>query len=116
MAHLLNGNVLSLCQPGGKHHSGTNVGTTRSTARTPSEAAPWLSPAWVHRWRCRVLYVRNLPFNISSEEMYDIFGKYGALRQVRVGDSKETRGTAFVVYEVGAPTATAAACPDSQAG
>jgi len=47
----------------------------------------------------RVVYVRNLPFNISSEEMYDIFGKYGALRQVRVGDSKETRGTAFVVYE-----------------
>lgn len=47
----------------------------------------------------RVLYVRNLPFNISSEEMYDIFGKYGALRQVRVGESKETRGTAFVVYE-----------------
>ncbi|KAH0457535.1 hypothetical protein IEQ34_012850 [Dendrobium chrysotoxum] len=25
----------------------------------------------------RVLYVRNLPFNISSEEMYDIFRKYG---------------------------------------
>ena len=48
----------------------------------------------------RVVYVRNLPFNISSEEMYDIFGKYGALRQVRIGDSKETRGTAFVVYEV----------------
>ncbi|KAM0835077.1 hypothetical protein ACQ4PT_063183 [Festuca glaucescens] len=24
------------------------------------------------------LFVRNLPFNISSEEMYDIFGKYGA--------------------------------------
>lgn len=46
-----------------------------------------------------MLYVRNLPFNISSEEMYDIFGKYGALRQVRVGESKETRGTAFVVYE-----------------
>ena len=49
---------------------------------------------------CRVVYVRNLPFNISSEEMYDIFGKYGALRQVRIGDSKDTRGTAFVVYEV----------------
>ncbi|KAJ3681033.1 hypothetical protein LUZ60_015522 [Juncus effusus] len=47
----------------------------------------------------RVLYVRNLPFNISSEEMYDIFGKYGAIRQIRVGTSKETRGTAFVVYE-----------------
>eukprot|EP00246_Nothoceros_aenigmaticus_P009112 TRINITY_DN24431_c0_g1_i1.p1 TRINITY_DN24431_c0_g1~~TRINITY_DN24431_c0_g1_i1.p1 ORF type:complete len:125 (-),score=24.48 TRINITY_DN24431_c0_g1_i1:768-1142(-) len=47
----------------------------------------------------RVLYVRNLPFNISSEEMYDIFGKYGAIRQIRIGCNKDTRGTAFVVYE-----------------
>eukprot|EP00899_Mesostigma_viride_P026892 jgi/Mesvir1/7388/Mv19189-RA.1 len=31
--------------------------------------------------------------------MYDIFGKYGAIRQIRIGNSKETRGTAFVVYE-----------------
>ena len=49
--------------------------------------------------------MRNLPFNITPEEMYDIFGKFGALRQVRIGDSKETRGTAFVVYEVGYATA-----------
>eukprot|EP00002_Diphylleia_rotans_P034263 TRINITY_DN734_c0_g1_i1.p1 TRINITY_DN734_c0_g1~~TRINITY_DN734_c0_g1_i1.p1 ORF type:complete len:117 (-),score=28.11 TRINITY_DN734_c0_g1_i1:217-567(-) len=47
----------------------------------------------------RVLYVRNLPFKITSEEMYDIFGKYGAIRQVRVGTAADTRGTAFVVYE-----------------
>mmetsp|Transcript_2037 Transcript_2037/g.3486 ORF Transcript_2037/g.3486 Transcript_2037/m.3486 type:complete len:126 (+) Transcript_2037:120-497(+) len=47
----------------------------------------------------RVLYVRNLPFNISADEMYDIFGKYGALRQVRLGNTKDTRGTAFVIYE-----------------
>lgn len=47
----------------------------------------------------RVLYVRNLPFNITADEMYDIFGKFGALRQVRLGNAKETRGTAFVVYE-----------------
>ena len=31
--------------------------------------------------------------------MYDIFGKYGAIRQIRVGNTPETRGTAFVVYE-----------------
>lgn len=31
----------------------------------------------------RVLYVRNLPFNISAEELYEIFGKYGAIRQIR---------------------------------
>ncbi|WZZ38196.1 hypothetical protein YC2023_034455 [Brassica napus] len=47
----------------------------------------------------RVLYVRNLPFNITSEEMYDIFGKYGAIRQIRIGCNKDTKGTAFVVYE-----------------
>eukprot|EP00270_Netrium_digitus_P009837 TRINITY_DN3014_c0_g3_i2.p1 TRINITY_DN3014_c0_g3~~TRINITY_DN3014_c0_g3_i2.p1 ORF type:complete len:124 (-),score=40.79 TRINITY_DN3014_c0_g3_i2:107-478(-) len=47
----------------------------------------------------RAIYVRNLPFNITSEEMYDIFGKYGAIRQIRIGVSKDTRGTAFVVYE-----------------
>lgn len=47
----------------------------------------------------RALFVRNLPFNISAEEMYDIFGKYGPIRQVRIGHTKETRGTAYVVYE-----------------
>ena len=30
---------------------------------------------------------------------YDIFGKYGAIRQIRVGNTPETRGTAFVIYE-----------------
>lgn len=47
----------------------------------------------------RILYVRNLPFKISSEELYEIFGKYGAVYQIRMGDRKDTRGTAFVVYE-----------------
>lgn len=31
----------------------------------------------------RILYVRNLPFTISSEELYKIFGDYGAIRQIR---------------------------------
>lgn len=48
----------------------------------------WSVPAWCDGalLPCsrRILFVRNLPFNISSEEMYDIFGKYGAIRQVRV--------------------------------
>ncbi|KAI9286577.1 hypothetical protein BC943DRAFT_320971 [Umbelopsis sp. AD052] len=47
----------------------------------------------------RVLFVRNLPFKITSEEMYDVFGKYGAIRQIRIGTGNDTRGTAFVVYE-----------------
>lgn len=45
----------------------------------------------------RILYVRNLPFKITAEELYDIFGKYGAVFQIRLGErSKDTRGTAFV--------------------
>lgn len=47
----------------------------------------------------RILYIRNLPYKITAEEMYDIFGKYGAIRQIRIGHTPETRGTAFVVYE-----------------
>ncbi len=47
----------------------------------------------------RILYVRNLPYKITAEELYDLFGRYGALRQVRVGNTQETKGTAFVVYE-----------------
>ena len=43
--------------------------------------------------------MRNLPFKITAEELYEIFGRYGALRQVRVGTEKDNRGTAFVVYE-----------------
>ncbi|CAO4368051.1 Protein CBG06987 [Caenorhabditis briggsae] len=47
----------------------------------------------------RILYIKNLPYKITTEEMYEIFGKFGAVRQIRVGNTAETRGTAFVVYE-----------------
>ncbi|KAI8366740.1 uncharacterized protein BYT42DRAFT_595848 [Radiomyces spectabilis] len=47
----------------------------------------------------RVLFVKNLPFKITTEEMYEVFGKYGAIRQIRVGNAPDTRGSAFVVYE-----------------
>jgi RNA recognition motif-containing protein len=35
----------------------------------------------------RILYVRNLPFNMSPEELYKIFGDYGAIRQIRMYDT-----------------------------
>ncbi|PXF44674.1 Splicing factor 3B subunit 6-like protein [Gracilariopsis chorda] len=47
----------------------------------------------------RILFVKSLPYKISAEDMYDIFGKYGAIRQIRLGTSNTTRGTAYVVYE-----------------
>ena len=48
------------------------ISATRRNARLPPEVN-------------RVLYVRNLPFNITGEELYNIFGKYGAIRQIRKG-------------------------------
>ncbi|GFE54871.1 hypothetical protein BaOVIS_022750 [Babesia ovis] len=47
----------------------------------------------------RILYLRNLPYKISAEELYDIFGKYGSVRQIRKGNTSRTNGTAFVVYD-----------------
>lgn len=31
--------------------------------------------------------------------MFDLFARYGPIRQIRLGDTAQTRGTAFVVYE-----------------
>lgn len=32
----------------------------------------------------RILFVRNLPYKITPEEMYDLFGKFGPIRQIRL--------------------------------
>uniref|UniRef100_A0A7S3G337 RRM domain-containing protein n=1 Tax=Palpitomonas bilix TaxID=652834 RepID=A0A7S3G337_9EUKA len=47
----------------------------------------------------RILLVKNLPYKITSEEMFDIFGKYGPIRQIRIGSAAETKGTALVAYD-----------------
>jgi pre-mRNA branch site protein p14 len=44
----------------------------------------------------RILFVRNLPYKLTSEDMYDLFGKYGPIRQIRVGTANDTKGTAYV--------------------
>jgi pre-mRNA branch site protein p14 len=46
----------------------------------------------------RIIFVRNLPAKITKEELYDIFGKYGEVFQIRKGNDKKTKGSAFVVY------------------
>jgi len=47
----------------------------------------------------RILYVKSLPFTITPDDLYDIFGRYGAIRQIRLGNTPTTRGKAYVVYE-----------------
>lgn len=34
-----------------------------------------------------------------GDDLYDLFGRYGAIRQVRLGNENKSKGTAFVVYE-----------------
>ncbi|WPH00553.1 pre-mRNA branch site protein p14 [Acrodontium crateriforme] len=47
----------------------------------------------------RALFVKNLSFNTTPEELFDLFGKFGPIRQIRQGIATNTKGTAFVVYE-----------------
>ena len=47
----------------------------------------------------RIIYVKNLPFKINNVELYEIFGKYGSIRQIRLGNTPSTRGSAYVVYD-----------------
>ena len=47
----------------------------------------------------RILFVKNLNYDIQGEDLYDLFGRYGSIRQIRIGNEQKTKGTAFVVYE-----------------
>ncbi|KAL4874163.1 hypothetical protein BDV12DRAFT_192025 [Aspergillus spectabilis] len=60
----------------------------------------------------RILFVKNLkyagllespdsapPYNVTAEQLFDLFGKFGPIRQIRQGIANNSKGTAFVVYE-----------------
>ena len=45
-----------------------------------------------------ILYIRNLPYSVTSTELQALFDKFGPLRQVRIGNAKDTKGSAFVIF------------------
>ena len=47
----------------------------------------------------RILFVKNLPYNVDTPTLFDLFGKHGPIRQIRAGTTNNTKGTAYVVYE-----------------
>lgn len=47
----------------------------------------------------RILFVKNLNYNITGDDMYELFGRYGSIRQIRLGAEPSTKGTAYVVYD-----------------
>lgn len=46
-----------------------------------------------------MLFVKNLNYAITGEDLYDLFGRYGSIRQIRIGNEPKTKGTAFVVFD-----------------
>ncbi|KDQ64340.1 hypothetical protein JAAARDRAFT_27965 [Jaapia argillacea MUCL 33604] len=47
----------------------------------------------------RILFVKNLDYNITGDDLYELFGRYGSIRQIRLGNEQKTKGTAFVVFD-----------------
>lgn len=43
--------------------------------------------------------MKNLNYTITGEDLYDLFGRYGSIRQIRIGNEAKSKGTAFVVYD-----------------
>ncbi|KAH9588630.1 RNA recognition motif domain [Trypanosoma melophagium] len=49
----------------------------------------------------RILLVTGIPTKLcSGEELYKVFGSYGAIQQLRIGSDSCTKGCAIVVYEL----------------
>ncbi|KAK0461940.1 uncharacterized protein EV420DRAFT_1640239 [Desarmillaria tabescens] len=39
----------------------------------------------------RILFVKNLNYQITGEDLYDLFGRYGTIRQIRIGNEQKRR-------------------------
>ncbi|CAG7848850.1 SubName: Full=Uncharacterized protein {ECO:0000313/EMBL:KIM29438.1} [Serendipita indica DSM 11827] len=63
-------------------------------AAAQARAGPKLPPG-----ANRILFVKNLSYSITGEDLYDLFGRYGGIRQIRIGNEAKTKGTAFVVFD-----------------
>ncbi|CAD6583998.1 MAG: hypothetical protein ASARMPREDX12_001500 [Alectoria sarmentosa] len=46
-----------------------------------------------------LLLLTRTSYNVTPEDLFDLFGKFGPVRQIRQGIANNTKGTAFVVYE-----------------
>ena len=71
------------------------MSTPKTTASHTSERKPIKLAPEVNK----IIFVRNLPYKITNEELYDVFGRFGAIRQIRKGKAGDKKGTAFIVYE-----------------
>lgn len=45
-----------------------------------------------------IVLVKNIPYDASTSLLYDIFGKFGHIHQLRISDGLVPQGTCYVVY------------------
>lgn len=45
-----------------------------------------------------IVLVKNIPYNASTSLLYDVFGKFGPIHQLRISDGLVPKGTCYVVY------------------
>lgn len=45
-----------------------------------------------------IVLVKNIPFNASTNLLYDLFGKFGTIHQLRISDGLVPKGTCYVIY------------------
>ena len=50
------------------------------------------------RFKKCIIYVKNLPYKLSAEDLKTLFSKFGEVIQIAKGDENATMGTAFVVF------------------
>ncbi|XMA19323.1 hypothetical protein WAI453_012114 [Rhynchosporium graminicola] len=59
-----------------------------------------ITEIFCRRWMGRIKGIlTGNSYNVAVEELFDLFGKFGPIRQIRQGIANNTKGTAFVVYE-----------------
>mmetsp|Transcript_29501 Transcript_29501/g.51812 ORF Transcript_29501/g.51812 Transcript_29501/m.51812 type:complete len:87 (+) Transcript_29501:876-1136(+) len=46
----------------------------------------------------RILYVRNLPSDVTIDEIYELFREFGDIIQIRMGVLEDFKGTAFIIF------------------
>ena len=70
-----------------------------SPSRCVQVSFDWIQQAKLPPGANRVLFVKNLNYQITGDDLYELFGRYGSIRQLRIGNEPKTKGTAFVVFE-----------------
>lgn len=47
----------------------------------------------------QILYITNVPNDITKEQILKMFSKYGTVVQVRIGNRPDTAGSIFVIFQ-----------------